>query len=91
MSNSAFVRPLFDALRINVPRDLAFVDLFLTDFSGTTAGVRQNYEAVGALAVQIVARALSTSQRGIPEFPTTTFVEGTWFGGVSCPVISRSR
>ena len=36
--------------RRRVPRDIAFVDVFLEDFSGQTAGVRQNHETVGAMA-----------------------------------------
>jgi LacI family transcriptional regulator len=89
LSNGTFVRPVFAALKLEIPEDIAFVDLFLTDFTGATAGVRQNHEHVGAIAVKTIASELNHNERGIPEFPTTTFVEGTWFDGASCP--SRSR
>jgi LacI family transcriptional regulator len=85
LSNWAFVHPLFETMKIKVPQDLAFADLFLSDFSGSFAGVRQNHETVGALAVGIVASQLNSNKRGIPEFPTTTFIDGTWFDGASCP------
>ena len=85
LSNSAFVAPVFKKLKLKIPKDLAFADLFLTDCSGETAGVRQNHETVGALAVELVSAKLNHSKRGIPEFPTTTFVEGTWFDGATCP------
>lgn len=85
LSNGMFARPLFEKLGIRVPEDLAFVDLFLADFSGATAGMRQNYETVGDLAVRIIAGEIGHHRRGIPLIPTTTFVDGTWFDGASCP------
>jgi LacI family transcriptional regulator len=51
--------------------------------------VRQNHETVGAVAVEILAAHLQYNKFGIPEIPTTTFVEGTWFGGLTCPGKSR--
>jgi len=74
---------------LSIPRDVAFVDVFLENPDGTTAGVRQNHETVGAVAVEILAAQLQYNKFGIPEIPTTTFVEGTWFGGLSCPGKSR--
>jgi LacI family transcriptional regulator len=85
LSNSTFLAPVFKELKLKVPKDVAFIDLFLSDFSGTTAGVRQNHETVGALAVELVSGQLKHNKIGIPDFPTTTFVEGTWFDGASCP------
>ena len=68
------------------PRDIAFVDVFLEKTDGATAGVRQNHETVGAVAVEILAGQLQHNKFGVPEIPTTTFVEGTWFDGATCPV-----
>ncbi|MEO6002968.1 MAG: LacI family DNA-binding transcriptional regulator [Opitutus sp.] len=85
ISKGSFVQPAFKALGIRIPRDLGFVDLFLEDTSGVTAGVRQNHRAVGALAIETLAGQLQHGKRGVPEIPTTTFVEGTWFEGFSCP------
>lgn len=85
ISKESFVMPVLKKLGVSVPRDVAFVDVFLEDFSGKTAGVRQNHETVGALAVEILAGQLQHNKYGVPEVPTTTFVEGTWFDGASCP------
>jgi len=89
LSNGAFVRPVLKELGVRIPQDIAFVDLFLSDLSGATAGVRQNHEAVGALALALVSAQMQHNKRGIPEYPTTTFVEGTWFDGASCPFRRR--
>jgi LacI family transcriptional regulator len=85
LSNGAFVRPVLKALSLRIPKDIAFADLFLSDFTGATAGVRQNHETVGALALELVSSQIQHNKRGIPDFPTTTFVGGTWFDGASCP------
>ena len=85
ISKAAFVLPMFKKMGLRVPRDISFVDVFLEDLDGMTAGVRQNHETVGAVAVEILAGQLQQNKFGVPEIPTTTYVEGTWFDGQSCP------
>lgn len=85
ISKAEFVIPQFKALGLRVPRDVGFVDIFLDDTTGRTAGVRQNHATVGALAVEMLAGQLQQNKRGVPEIPTTTFVEGTWFDGRTLP------
>jgi LacI family transcriptional regulator len=86
ISKASFVLPIFKEMGLQVPRDVAFVDVFLDNPDGVMAGVRQNHETVGALAVEILAGQLQHNKFGVPEIPTTTFVEGTWFAGATCPV-----
>lgn len=85
ISKGSFVLPLLERMKLKVPKDVAFVDVFLEEFSGATAGMRQNHKTVGAVAVEMLAGQLQHNKVGIPEIPTTTFVEGTWFDGRSCP------
>lgn len=85
LSKAEFIMPTLQALGMSVPKDVAFADLFLEDCSGGVAGVRQNHKAVGALAVELLASQLQFNKYGVPDTPTTTFVEGTWFDGASCP------
>ena len=86
ISKASFVEPALAALGLRVPEDVAFVDVFREDDSRRTAGVRQNHATVGALAVEILAGQLHHNKYGVPEIPTTTYVEGTWFDGASCPM-----
>ncbi|HEY3754856.1 MAG TPA: LacI family DNA-binding transcriptional regulator [Opitutaceae bacterium] len=86
LSKSEFVRGTMTALNLKVPTDVAFVDLFLEGTDGKTAGVRQNHAAVGEIAVEILVGQLQHNKFGVPEIPTTTAVEGTWFDGASCPI-----
>jgi LacI family transcriptional regulator len=74
---------------LRIPEDVAFVDLFLSEPSTETAGMRHNFSTVGAVAIEILAGQMRQNIRGIPEIPTTTFVEGTWFDGPSCPFPQR--
>lgn len=85
ISKASFVQPRFTELGLRIPRDVKFVDVFLDDTSGATAGVQQNHDTVGELAVEILAGQLHHNKFGVPEIPTTTFVEGTWLPGTSCP------
>lgn len=86
ISKASFVLPLLKKLGLKVPGDVAFVDAFLEDTAGRTAGVKQNHTTVGALAVEILAGQLQHNKYGVPAIPTTTFVEGTWHDGATCPM-----
>jgi LacI family transcriptional regulator len=85
ISKRSFVAPALAELGQRVPEDVALIDLFLDVFDGSVAGVRQNHHAVGELAVELLAGQLHHHKHGVPEIPTTTYVEGTWFDGATCP------
>lgn len=85
ISKASFVLPVLRDLGLRVPRDIAFVDIFLEEENGERAGVRQNHATVGSLAVELLAGQIQHNKRGIPEIPTTTYVEGTWFDGRTLP------
>jgi LacI family transcriptional regulator len=76
---------------IRIPHDVAFVNLFLDQADGKMAGVRQNHDIVGGVAVEILAGHLQHNKFGLPEVPTTTFVEGNWFDGATCPPVAAVR
>lgn len=86
-----FVRPRLAELGLSVPRDLAYADIFLEAIDGQVAGVRQNCRRVGELAVEILAGQLQQHIFGIPPYPTTSLVEGTWFDGATLPVRRPGR
>jgi LacI family transcriptional regulator len=85
LAKDVYVVPLFEQLGLRIPQDVAFANLLLEEPDGSIAGVRQNHDVVGALAVEILAGQLQHKKFGIPKIATTTFVEGTWFDGASCP------
>ncbi len=93
LSKRSFIQPCLDEMELKIPDDVAFIDLFLEeeDQDGAVAGVRQNHEAVGKLALEILAGQLHYHKFGIPEIPTRTQVEGTWFDGATCPPAETRR
>lgn len=87
-----FVRPVLDRLGIRVPQDLAFADIFrAADDDGATAGVQQNCERVGEIAVELLDGRLKQRLFGPPEVPIMTVVEGTWFDGASLPRVVGAK
>ena len=91
ISYGPFVLPALKELGYTVPKDLAFVETFLDQPDGRTAGVHQNCRRVGELSIDILASQLHQHACGVPEIPTVTLVEGTWFNGESLPVCKSSR
>lgn len=89
LSKASFVQPRFEELGLQVPKDIAFADLFLEEPDGRLAGVKQSHETVGELAIEILAGQLQHNKYGVPAVPTTTLVEGTWCEGATCPTIKR--
>lgn len=90
ISKASFVQPVLKEMGLRVPRDVAFVDVFWEQSDGKVAGVEQNHTTVGGLAVEILAGQLQHNKYGVPEIPTTTYVEGTWHDGETCPVRTAS-
>ncbi len=70
-------------LGLKVPAEVGFVDLDCADRSGVRAGVYQYHERVGAIAVDTLVLLMQRNERGIPEVPQVTLLEGTWVDGAT--------
>lgn len=88
ISYKPFVWNTMQSIGIVVPTDIAYADIFLESTDGKMAGVVNNCERVGGVAVEIVAGQLSQFQFGLPDIPTKTNVEGTWVDGDTMPRFS---
>jgi LacI family transcriptional regulator len=82
---SAHVLTLLESMGLVVPRDVAFVDLGLETSDRRVAGIRQNSENTGEVAMTALVRQVQQNARGIPAISTTTLVEGSWSEGDSMP------
>jgi hypothetical protein len=91
VSYELFVKRRLEELGLAVPRDIAYVEIFLGAPDGRVAGIHQNCLRVGELAVEILAGQLQQYNLGLPPFPTTTLVEGTWSDGDSLPLRPATR
>lgn len=78
-----FIAELLSTVGLTIPGPLGFVDPFLDTAETAIAGIRQNHERVGEIAVEILIGHLQQNLRGLPAYPTTTLVDGTWQDGES--------
>jgi LacI family transcriptional regulator len=71
---------------IDVPDGVGYASL---DVDGTThvypdvSGIDQQSDLVAASAVDMVVSAIQRGQRGVPDHPVRTQVEGAWVSGTS--------
>lgn len=91
LGSFAFLGGPLRELGVSIPRDLAFVDLFLANGDGQIAGVRQSSERVGGIATEMLVGLLQQNICGEPAVPTATLVEGVWCDGASLPRAGRKR
>jgi LacI family transcriptional regulator len=69
-----------------VPTEVACACLCICDpMPNPMAGVRPNLHLVGERAVSIVVAQLKSTERGLPEFPSSIYVKSVWQDGPSAP------
>lgn len=72
-----------DRLRLRVPEDIGVAAAALHGLPPECSGLNENNEVVGALAVDLVVEMIHKNQKGVPEIPVTTLVEGSWVDGTT--------
>lgn len=86
LCNWATIRNMLEREGLRVPDDVACASLCICDpRSASMAGVRPYLNLVGERAVSIVVAQLKTSERGLPEFPSSIYVQSVWQDGDSAP------
>jgi LacI family transcriptional regulator len=86
ISVNRFGLELVQARGLDIPGEVGYASL---DLDGVVSkwpdasGIDQNSERVGAAAVDMLVAAIQRGQRGIPEHPVRTQIEGTWVKGAS--------
>jgi LacI family transcriptional regulator len=78
---------LFEVRRcgLRVPQDVAYADLSVDETDDAIAGVWQNCERLGELAVEMLSNQVEQNARGLPAVPVTTSIGGKWRDGASLP------
>lgn len=72
-------------MKLEVPRDVAYIDLDRHEPNPAIAGIQQNHEAVGAAAISLLVSRLYHNETGPDASRTTTRIEGNWHDGASAP------
>jgi LacI family transcriptional regulator len=70
---------------VRVPKDVAYVDLSLAETRYAVAGVWENCEKIGELAVELLVQQLDQNLLGLPPVPTVTSIGGVWRHGATLP------
>lgn len=68
-------------MKLQVPKDIGFANLALTDADTGMAGINQNGRIVGASAMDLVDAQLRRNERGLSSTPKTVLVQGRWVAG----------
>jgi LacI family transcriptional regulator len=84
-------RWLFAGLGLRIPEEVGFVDLDCADRSGVRAGIYQYHEQVGAVAMDTLVQLMQRNERGLPQVPRLTLLEGTWIDGQTVQVKKRQK
>lgn len=61
-----------------LPENTPVFDFSLKEPQHKDPGIRPPSRAIGACAVRKIISMIHTGERGIPEFPETTYIRGTW-------------
>ncbi len=68
-----------------LPGEIAFANLDRRAEHGDHAGIDQRAERIGATAVDLVTAQLFRNERGLPEHPKLSIVQGAWVDGATAP------
>ncbi|HEX9045500.1 MAG TPA: LacI family DNA-binding transcriptional regulator [Verrucomicrobiae bacterium] len=74
---------LIEELGYRIPRDIAVAGASID--VPVSAGVNQNSEAIGRIAVELLLKQINFNECGEPPTPSRTLVEGFWRDGDSLP------
>lgn len=86
LCNWRSVREMLESENFRVPEEVACASLCLFEpFLRDLAGVRPYLGLVGERAVSIVVAQLKSGERGLPESPSSIYVQSVWQDGTSAP------
>jgi len=83
ISDNPQVMHELESAGFSVPGDVDFVTLNWEKQNSHIAGIDQRPEHIGAASMDLIIGSLQRGERGVPDVPLTTMVEGTWVDGPS--------
>jgi LacI family transcriptional regulator len=70
---------------VNVPTDLAVIQLEWRATRPQIAGMNQHNDITGEAAVDMLISQIHNNDRGVPAFPRATLIGASWMDGASAP------
>jgi LacI family transcriptional regulator len=81
LSNTQEAMELAQEAGLRVPEDIGYVCLHRLRPTDPWAGIHRFPEQIGAAAVDLLVSQLQSNELGLPAFPKTVSIEGTWQDG----------
>lgn len=79
-----------DQLGVRYPDDVQVAALDRKPGDLAWAGIDQNHQAVGRIALELLLGQMHVHDTGVPSIPRTTLIDGQWIDGPSCRPRSSS-
>jgi LacI family transcriptional regulator len=79
------LREMLRTINYRVPKDIGLATLSVLD-GNVDAGIDQNSEEIGKVAVQLLISLINHNECGIPKICREVLVEGAWVNGSMLPV-----
>lgn len=90
LCNHGTIQSMLAAEGIVVPQDVGCAHLCLcSPVPPDAAGVQPRFDVVGERAVSIVVTQLKSTEHGVPQFPSSIYVQSVWKDGASAPIRGR--
>jgi len=90
MSESNRVQSWTQQFKLDPEGRFRLAVLALLDLQSPYAGIFQNGPLIGRTAVDLLVGMLHRNERGIPQTPLYTLVEGQWVDGPSAPPLKKA-
>jgi LacI family transcriptional regulator len=78
------LRDLLEKVGCKVPKDVGLAALSVLD-GNADAGIDQNSEEIGKVAIQLLISLIHHNESGIPKICREVLVEGKWTNGTTLP------
>jgi LacI family transcriptional regulator len=83
-SDLPHLREMLGNVGYRVPRDVAIAAISVLD-GNADAGIDQNSEEIGRVAVQVLVSLINRNERGLPKVRREILIEGRWVDGSTMP------
>jgi DNA-binding LacI/PurR family transcriptional regulator len=91
ISDNQIVMSELQAAGIRVPGQVDFMTLNWEEDHPEVSGIDQRPAKIGAATMDMLISAIQRGERGVPEVPLTTMVEGCWRDGESLLKLQHSK
>jgi DNA-binding LacI/PurR family transcriptional regulator len=82
-----YLVPLLKKTGFSIPGDIGFVNLTLPEKNPAISGIVEDDGKIGSVAADLLVSMIHRGERGIPQEPLRTHLEGSWNEGKTLPIL----